>query len=991
MIYIESSQTTNTRHDHPGCCRQLAPSRCVWGRGENPVSGRKWRYIRYNPADQIYFGCDEVVREEWNYIRSRRRKQGKEARERGDADAEGFVALVSPERDGPRGPWHTVVRLFSFGRRTRSREGSPFRESRAAEEGPEELDKPPADLTGIALSGGGIRSASFCLGVLQALSYAGWLKKLDYLSTVSGGGYIGGSLAWLLHRKWSDAAGREIPYGLDRGNFPYGSYPMVGMSEERWDAQEGEGEADSSWHVYKGRMLMYLRQHASYLTPGNGINIMSLLAVAVRNSLFSIFVYGGLLIVLFALAGYLPFGPAMDWSLYRYYDRCIPWPGAGVNAAYGLASMLGLVFLFLAILYSVVTLFRRKTSTGYAWRLRFERGAGRLLLALAGLVVIGTLPHIYDWIDEAGRTPIASSSFKISGEINPQGETSFAAKIEQPKQAGAIQTQKWRVSSLGDKLAAILGALSTLLGAISAALAFVMGGKAKRKLPTGLLVAVGSIGLVFGLLVLAYHFSAWLRVPSGIPASDELWLRPLPLDDARMLNDYVVMGLACFLLFFLRFSNLNYLSLHRYYRDRLMETFMPDLPDALDVNGPLPGGVKSADETPLSKIADENAETEDPGPYPIINTNIVLVSSQIPKFRGRGGDNFILTPKHCGSNATGWCDTKDPDSPFSDMTLPTAIAISGAAIDSNTGSGGEGITRSPWLSFLMGFFNIGLGYWAENPTPPKERIDRIVENLGRQLPKASAADGEQTGFALVWAIPQALFTVVRGLLNQLILVFLRLSPLWCFQNVPTALYPGFSELYLRKNLDENSRMVQLSDGGHFENLGLYELIRRRLRLIIVCDGSADPDFAFDDLGNAMERVRSDFGALIDIDCTNCESLTPATNGKSDSEGRMSYAKKGYLRADITYTDGSHGSLIYITANFFKDLYADLYAYRKSHVKFPDQPTSNQFFDEKEFEAYRELGYQTAYHMLCDKDIVSHPDARDTLGEPGVNCRQKSGI
>jgi predicted acylesterase/phospholipase RssA len=65
-------------------------------------------------------------------------------------------------------------------------------------------DRQPDELAlaGLALSGGGIRSASFALGVIQALHKKGWLQRFDYLSTVSGGGYIGTCLSYLLHRTW---------------------------------------------------------------------------------------------------------------------------------------------------------------------------------------------------------------------------------------------------------------------------------------------------------------------------------------------------------------------------------------------------------------------------------------------------------------------------------------------------------------------------------------------------------------------------------------------------------------------------------------------------------------------------------------------------------------------------------------------------------------------------------------------------------------------
>ena len=275
-----------------------------------------------------------------------------------------------------------------------------------------------------------------------------------------------------------------------------------------------------------------------------------------------------------------------------------------------------------------------------------------------------------------------------------------------------------------------------------------------------------------------------------------------------MHSDGLVIGIAVLLIVFLFLPNLNYLSIHRYYRDRLMETFTPDLPDALDPNGQVPGGPKSANRAPLFKMLDENSASADTGPYPIINSNIVLVSSQIPKFRGRGGDNFILTPKFCGSNATGWCATKD--SPYKGMTLPTAMAISGAAINSNTGGGGEGLTRNPWLSFLMGFFNIRLGYWAENPTPAKQRIGRIAKSLARPLKLIPEKDQEHLAHWVLEILWHSLFCLLRWPLNQLVVLlhWLLNLRLRYRRNVPNAFYPGLSELYLRKSLDENSRMVQ---------------------------------------------------------------------------------------------------------------------------------------------------------------------------------------
>ena len=87
---------------------------------------------------------------------------------------------------------------------------------------------------------------------------------------------------------------------------------------------------------------------------------------------------------------------------------------------------------------------------------------------------------------------------------------------------------------------------------------------------------------------------------------------------------------------------------------------------------------------------------------------------------------------------------------------------------------------------------------------------------------------------------------------------------------------------------------------------------------------------------------------------------------------MVYAKQGFILADILYPDREPGKFIYIKSSFFKKLSADLYGYKQKQPEFPNEPTSDQFFDEKQFEAYRELGYQTAWAMMKNEHTVADP-------------------
>jgi hypothetical protein len=155
------------------------------------------------------------------------------------------------------------------------------------------LDPPTAqDLTGIALSGGGIRSAIFCLGVLQALARRDCLKRFDYLSTVSGGGYVGSSLTWW----WSDASGwqpnlgRKYKFGLGPNDFPYGT-----DSPTTWRGRPAAGDEQGP------SLLDYLREHGNYLAPGGGINALSLVSVMIRAFVVNLFVWLPVLTALMVL------------------------------------------------------------------------------------------------------------------------------------------------------------------------------------------------------------------------------------------------------------------------------------------------------------------------------------------------------------------------------------------------------------------------------------------------------------------------------------------------------------------------------------------------------------------------------------------------------------------------------------------------------------------------------------------------------------------
>lgn len=818
------------------------------------------------------------------------------------------------------------------------------------------------DLCGLAISGGGIRSASFALGVMQALKRGGVLKKMDYLSTVSGGGYIGSSLTWWLSPQphieckfaegeptkddeptedeleakivYPDNAKRRRIVGTVHIND--GAINVEGVSSLRPDtspkklkkakeafekeARRVVGEAKFRRPLsilfkigpiysienddlfpfgqkYKGAretrdenpnaILNFIRQHGNYLIPGQGINTASLGAITLRAMFVSLLVYFAWLtlamlgiIFLVNLGSILPHD-CIHWATDQV--RTFGPESKGVeNPAFVvffffLVGFLAIIFIVGSLFYSLATVFAFLSGDTRRYRHRtwVQIGFGWILTLTFCALVIGMLPiidaNLENWVQKA----IAAA---------------FPAGL-----GGALGFLQYRKEQSADKPDSALSSMLPVIGALL---------------------------LLYGLTLGAYLIAGWVY-------STDLT---------------VIIGIGVFLgaSFFGWMVNVNHLGIHRMYRDRLMETFLPNMENVKTNQW---GRATYANEA----LIEEMCQKPNQRPYHLINTNIVLVDSPTSKFRGRGGDSFVLSPLYCGSDATGWRKSSDYMKytgkkggmarlkPMKErgksgrgMTLSTAMAISGAAANPNTGAGGRGLTRNRMVSMLMWLLNLRLGYWAPHPNPQK--------------------------YAHFWE--------------------------------PNFIKPGLRGL--GGILDENRKYIELTDGAHFENLALYELIRRRLKLIIVCDGGADKDFLFGDLANAVERVKVDFGVKIRFEYEDeptdeppdlallgeenpqedysLQWLLPGSAHDGPLTEKYNLARRGFAVGQVTYpTEDPEkmetGTLLYLKTTLIPGLPPDIYGYKSANPTFPDQTTADQFFDEAQFEAYRELGYQLGKQLL----------------------------
>jgi hypothetical protein len=225
------------------------------------------------------------------------------------------------------------------------------------------------------------------------------------------------------------------------------------------------------------------------------------------------------------------------------------------------------------------------------------------------------------------------------------------------------------------------------------------------------------------------------------------------------------------------------------------------------------------------------------------------------------------------------------------LTLGRALTVSGAAVDPNMG-----VYYSPQLTALMTTLNTRLGWWLQNP----ERWGDKWEGAGPG--------------------PHPLI-------------------LW--------------ELFGLTN--ETSRYVHLSDGGHFENLGVYELIRRRCRFLVVADVTTDRHAATDNLANLIRLVRTDFGVGIQIDTGQLAE---------DQGGRTRWhCAIGLVHYEDVDPSAVAGVLVYLYASLTGDEPPDVQQYAQTHADFPHETTLDQFFSEAQFESYRALGYHIATEVF----------------------------
>ncbi|MEW5966963.1 MAG: hypothetical protein AB1720_08230 [Pseudomonadota bacterium] len=855
-------------------------------------------------------------------------------------------------------------------------------------------DGPDRPLTGLAFSGGGIRSATFNLGIIQALSELRLLRQFDYLSCVSGGGYIGGWLSAFIRLK---CGGR------------------VEAAETQLQTGGSENPA-----------IRFLRSYSNYLTPRAGFfsaDTLTAVATYLRN------LYLNLLLLLLALGGLLLLPRLLVW-LARWLTG---WEGALAAADPRLLPLFGtgIACIALAMVFVGLNLggrggaFRKRPfhtrqagvlslvvlpALASAWLIAYGFYAGAEVLArigVGGWIVLGVLVYVPPWAVGWGLG-------RWLGRRNP-GQPHFS-----PGRLFAMGAYALLAGVIGGLLLALFAEATRWIHAdfrgysgswIASALATVlllkfytltviahiglMGRYFSHdsrewwsRLGGWILLASLVWGFVFCVVFIAPAFfrwaSEWFVAAGGVTwvlstaAGVLLGRSTKPADAARacwrrwivQAMPYVfVVGLlgllSCCLHQLLKLPvfcpdcatatqqaagfmgalhaetqafqradigrtfllaagslaaaaalawriDVNLFSIYHFYRQRLVRCYLGASRCESRIPHPFTG-FDPRDDIKLAELC--NTTTGKPQcqrPYPIFNTAMNLVAGKQLAWQERLAAAFAFTPLASGYSFN-LPDEKGqlfshyrPTAQYMEgVWMGTAMAISGAAASPNMGC-----RSTPALTFLMTVFNVRLGHWTPNP---------------------------------------------------------RNDHTWTLHD------PPFGGTYLLKELfgktDHASPFVYLSDGGHFENLGLYELVRRRCACIVVVDAGEDRDTRFDDLGNAIRKCYADFGVVIDVDAGDLRSGYSAI-------GRVRYPPRAGVDEQAV-----EGWLIYIKPRLAGSEPADLLNYQCTHPGFPHESTADQWFDESQFESYRKLGHHIG-KAVFEATLIEAAQRQDMADDHG---------
>lgn len=828
-------------------------------------------------------------------------------------------------------------------------------------------DRIPTDTVGLAFSGGGIRSATFSLGVMQALAERNRLRNIDVLSSVSGGGFAATFLGRLFTRdivtNASDPAGRAQEIVTDTGSGP----------------------------------LWWLRTNANYIFATGAADFRNNVAVFWRNIIAVHLVIGTLLFGVFGLAAWLPGAlgiPALP--AVRGLVPSVWWGLAAVVFALGLVpATLGYWLAPKPGSYRSYPPF-----VLLAWVVLLA-GSTAALLVPHGLIYasggIGVLVLSWLWVEGARFGAARSDGPEGALRVGAIARNRFTRALGEIVVIVALLVAwaildtvayKFATATVAEAMAAIIAALGPLLPILRW-----IGMRAQQKVAQGggvgtettaKLLGVGlALVLLFAVDVLAHRL---VTVSPG-------WSWGIAT---------IGLALAFSLTLGQAFDFLNLSSLHATYAARLTRTFQgasnesrvyaSSSDDSRDVSQAHPG-----DDIPFDRYHPE----QHGGPLHYINVcineTVDLASDRLVRERkslpmcltphgvsvGRSyfarwappdgrpawqkwrrwfegidaGDDLpeelrrrtALAPVQTASSPNAFhvfASRHGGNTEVQSLTLGGWTAISGAAFGT-----GLGHNTSPSLSLFLGIANVRLGFWWDSGLHTDERPGHYPLSLWRRIKR----------------LPVSIFRMQCMLLAE----------------------------WRGRFRGPSAWLWNLSDGGHFEVTGLYELVRRRVPFMVLVDSGEDADYQWLSLAELIREVREDFGAQVTwidpgklseagvpqwvLDWFDPTALAPLNTLKRVSPQHAALAR-------VTYDSGHDEPcwLLLLKPGLSDDIPQDVLTYATQNLKFPQDPTADQVFSDSQWESYRKLGQSIGLRVLrakADSSRVAVSTSISAAGSP----------
>ncbi|QDV52200.1 Patatin-like phospholipase [Gimesia fumaroli] len=847
---------------------------------------------------------------------------------------------------------------------------------------------------GLALSGGGIRSATFALGVLQKLAKQNSLRLVDYMTTVSGGGYIGSCLSSLMSCPQPDTPSDADDVSIDQkafSNFNLSdNFPL--------------SRADQMHHLRKHGDFLILREglFRKDVLRAVGLFLVGILSTFILLAL-PLLTTVGLSIAFISWVGEMPLTPD--------HLVCIKWSNWTMilarNDHHYLVMVIG-VLAGVILAYLMPFIHSRWTNPGGNLGETEEDLVERTCLTsvFVGYYLIAGI-FIAFLIEK--NEPVAPRYFTFSNFLIPVffslGNligtmlyyTLFLCK------RSTLWTIKRRSLSGATIAVTFNTTLVFLFMAFVAFCVWAVLGKHLGPKELGFYNSKTPPGMFFLVLsTLSFLVTRLFALRGNTPKSDSgpiaILASKIPL---LILQIAVPLFLFCtfmiciewviyfagitstekgillavisaiLLLIFGFLIDINRLSIHYYYRDRLTETY-------LQTERHEAGELKLIREHSTMTIRDLNRSGEhknNPFPYHIVLCALNLVGSRDLARRTRKSDHFIFSREYCGSSSTGYVPT---DIYRNGTTkLATAMTISGAAASSNMG-----FQTSFVRAFALTMFNVRLGYWLLNPRVydgecAATTSEEIIQYPAEKKPKKKWIEEK-------WRNKLRLFPPE----------YLEKSAWW----------PWFLRAELMSDTNSQERFINLSDGGHTgDNIGLYPLFQRRCQLIIASDAECDPGYSFSSLINVINQIYIDENVEVEIDVTKLRPDQDGDPGKAHYLiGKINYPEDPDRKGDAA--QASTGWLIFLKSSLIHNYYkgtrneahhqrSDLkheppavQSYAIHHKDFPHETTADQFFDDDQFEAYRALGSHVAssmFHSFENWRKEKYPDRTEQESDPTV--------